>query len=674
MSIEELGKGLVKEGRARRDKMRRRQERYDRKVAMASIAVPLAGGIIKDNLQQKAQDFFNSEEVMNLKRQHDKAIRGTSTVFAQRDAISASPLNDYDYFYAQYKPIVEAGIDDETTAQQEGLHSQTGEKINPVWRDLVATETKKLAEARTQEYRTALSAAEKVVSSEQFDSMLVNKIKDTTPQNIVDAVGRRVSTLFGGSSTEERQRMALNSVRNHYFSTDAASFTTFNDKYEQTGNIREAINFAELTKDMADYEPELVFEDIKSTHIKDRDGNLVRVEETRNFDSLGRQRESTYVYDTEIPGLDQGGLSDAQEESLLRSLTQRFSITKNPQDVLSDRGMRAWIESIDIKKGDTDNTLLPNLVENVDEYWALVNHFNNFQEENKDNSSYMKPTPEARLYSQHAIEAYQSSDVFAQSLMNLDKSNYYVFQAERPEEYRIAKNYFIEEKLASLMPGERRTQVPKPEYFDEMLPALQAEIQHFGTLEMIQSYESVGLEIIREQPTVSPDASVDSSEVQKTTFIPGGPNDPAVLATSRGEISDEAEEPASLIALREELEALPEPFNRELNILSPPVRQKEENLRERKSELEDKINNWEEYQVDLIERLEEKVTAAEEGSIAGLYFGTEVPGPNTIPNYKKHIQSLKDELEQFRKFNQSETDTNNFVEPTPSLLVSADPK
>ena len=76
--------------------------------------------------------------------------------------------------------------------------------------------------------------------------------------------------------------------------------------------------------------------------------------------------------------------------------------------------MKAWIESIDIKKGDTDNTLLPNLVENVDEYWALVNHFNNFQEENKDNSSYMKPTHEARLYSQHAIEAYQSSDVFAQ--------------------------------------------------------------------------------------------------------------------------------------------------------------------------------------------------------------------------------------------------------------------
>ena len=80
------------------------------------------------------------------------------------------------------------------------------------------------------------------------------------------------------------------------------------------------------------------------------------------------------------------------------------------------------------------------------------------------------------------------------------------------------------------------------------------------------------------------------------------------------------------------------------------------------------------YQVDLIERLEEKVTAAEEGSIAGLYFGTEVPGPNTIPNYKKHIQSLKEELEQFRKFNQSETDTNNLVEPTPSLLASTDPK
>ena len=75
MSIEDLGKQLVKDGRARRDQMRRRQERYERRAGIARIAVPIAGRIIEDNLQQKAQDFFNSENVLNLNRQHTKAVR-----------------------------------------------------------------------------------------------------------------------------------------------------------------------------------------------------------------------------------------------------------------------------------------------------------------------------------------------------------------------------------------------------------------------------------------------------------------------------------------------------------------------------------------------------------------------------------------------------------------------
>ena len=75
MSIDELGRGLVNESRKVRRRQRERQERYEQMAAIAQITLPIGAKIIEDGLMQKAQDFFQSEEVLNLKRQQDRAIR-----------------------------------------------------------------------------------------------------------------------------------------------------------------------------------------------------------------------------------------------------------------------------------------------------------------------------------------------------------------------------------------------------------------------------------------------------------------------------------------------------------------------------------------------------------------------------------------------------------------------
>ena len=235
MSIEDLGKQLVKDGRARRDQMRRRQERYERRAGIARIAVPIAGRIIEDNLQQKAQDFFNSENVLNLKRQHAKAVREANTIFATRDAIAASGKNEEEYFYDQVYGTVESEMMDAARlAQQErginilGEHMETGVPLSQEFIGSVKRASGELADAKALQYRTSLGAAESVVSGEQFDAMMVNKLKGVTPQNIVDSVGRKISTIFGGTSTEERQQMALSDIRNHHFSESAAALSAFN--------------------------------------------------------------------------------------------------------------------------------------------------------------------------------------------------------------------------------------------------------------------------------------------------------------------------------------------------------------------------------------------------------------------------------------------------------------
>ena len=157
--IDVLGKRLVKESQDRRDQIRRRQERYEKRAAIASLVLPLGAKIIEDGLIQKAQDFFNSENVLNLKREHTKALREQTTLFSLRDTISQSGDSDYDYFYNQIEPTVSGGIDEITGVGQEGIHVKTGEKVNPEWQQTVAAETAKLARERTDSYQEALAAS-----------------------------------------------------------------------------------------------------------------------------------------------------------------------------------------------------------------------------------------------------------------------------------------------------------------------------------------------------------------------------------------------------------------------------------------------------------------------------------------------------------------------------------
>ena len=161
MSIDELGRGLVNESRKVRRRQRKRQERYEQRAALAQIALPIGARIIEDGLMQKAQGFFQSEEVLNLKRQQDRAIRHQAETYAVEEAIAASGGDGWGFFPDQVRPIVEESIAAKTSDKQEGLTLDGARRLNPDWERLVAEETKKLTGERFEAHQKALTAAEK---------------------------------------------------------------------------------------------------------------------------------------------------------------------------------------------------------------------------------------------------------------------------------------------------------------------------------------------------------------------------------------------------------------------------------------------------------------------------------------------------------------------------------
>ena len=98
MSIEDLGEQLVKEKEEKARQIQKQKKREEFMLAAAKIGLPLAGRVIEDNILQKATDFFNSENVMNLTREYNKASTNAAGVINTEQQIQQSGKGVFAYF------------------------------------------------------------------------------------------------------------------------------------------------------------------------------------------------------------------------------------------------------------------------------------------------------------------------------------------------------------------------------------------------------------------------------------------------------------------------------------------------------------------------------------------------------------------------------------------------
>ena len=640
MSIDELGRGLVNESRKVRRRQRERQERYEQMAAIAQITLPIGAKIIEDGLMQKAQDFFQSEEVLNLKRQQDRAIRHQAETYAVEEAIAASGGDGWGFFHDQVRPIVEESIAAKTSDKQEGLTLDGARRLNPEWERLVAEETKKLTGERFEAHQKALTAAEKVVSSEEFDAELARQLKPTTPTSIVDSVGRRISTLFGGASTEERQQVALNSIRNHYLATDAKALAEFNEEYRSTGNVRNAVDWAELVTNtsLADYERKTVtidrvnsFREVVRTNAE---GNIVKdivplTIETDIYDTGARGEQRFIVGETALSQ----DITEDEHGARVRRISTQFNLVEHPNRMLTGNGLAAWREHLrtdENLKRENGDQILPNTVRTVKEYNAMLDNFNTWLNENEN---YLKPDSITLAMRQSSVDAWMRSTDFLEKSDNLDRTNYWSLR--ETEEYRLAERYYYE----SLTP--QGATVTKPdEYDDKYLPAIIAGEEFHGTYAALSEGDDLDGTINKglRDGTITvesekPDTSSGSGQTIGASVTRGSPDDPP------------PEEPASLVALREELETAPETGRRQMG----------REMGRTKSKVQTEIDNWEETTKDKIAKVEEAIAAHADGNwrVMESIIPDIVPrGGVPIVTTKKVLEDLKAELEQYTLYNQ----------------------
>ena len=451
MSIEDLGEQLVKEKEEKARQIQKQKKREEFMLAAAKIGLPLAGRVIEDNILQKATDFFNSENVMNLTREYNKASTNAAGVINTEQQIQQSGKGVFAYFSdLNFEAAKAKAIEVLTLEQKGGRELLNEDEINIMARQIADDQ------ARNQEVEhiDALDIAVNLGTREEFNSELARQLRPTTPQNIVDVMGRKISTFFGGKSTQERQADAINVFKNSYRFDTTQQMQAAVQEFKETNSWRSAFSKAANTavgsegqgywadkirelRGMKDYE--MPVETNASVHTL-QDGTRVLDGYTfrRNADGSVNQ-DSIETLDSVNLSADPRAakLYDMRFDNQLKTIFDPVTI---PEKYLTQAGVDAY-EAILNSKTDEDNNKYTRWdFSGTEEHQVLYQTFRDFISD-EENAKYIVPQyTQAELYRQRELFV---SDWYGDILAEVDESKAREIRHSFPELWQEYEKYRI---------------------------------------------------------------------------------------------------------------------------------------------------------------------------------------------------------------------------------------
>ena len=237
MAIEEFGRSLLSQVHEQRRRQRKKRESYEKKAAIASVVVPVGVRAIENVVETKAANFLASEQMMARKNKVENAVEIGDFYEDQERKIQTSNLPGIQYFVSDITPKWEALAGREIPEELQGKGAYDA---------IVNKQVLELATREYEKHQQGLALARRMGSVEDYQTMSALNTKDVRPTNIIDLVGRQVSTVFGGKSTQEREQDAIAAIENSNIFTTAESLNTLHDTYERTTNLPVAYSYAEF--------------------------------------------------------------------------------------------------------------------------------------------------------------------------------------------------------------------------------------------------------------------------------------------------------------------------------------------------------------------------------------------------------------------------------------------
>ena len=683
--IDDLGKRLVKESQDRRDQIRRRQERYEKKAAIASLIVPVGAKIIEDGLIRKSQDFFNQENVLNLTREYNKAATNAAGVISTEQKIQASGVDTQTYFADLNFEAAKTQITDLLTEEQKGGREMlNAAQINMRARTIANDQ----GALQSKEHNEALAIAVNLGTREDFHAERDRVLKPTTPTTLTGWVGRGITTALGGDSTQERQATAIADFKRGGQFETLDHLNTAVDEFKDTNSWRSAFSKAaedstqpEVTQYWRDKVDSITgMEDYASAEWKyhltsstDARGNQIAGGFRYKLDSYGEIDPDTREKIEPLELSTDPEMAARFQMQYTNGLRASFDPNTDTKPYLTKLGFEKWQAKIRENKregeGEDGSSISLQDWSGQNEWDIVVDSWQNFMDENKNDASIFKEdslTQAQAIVLEVRLKSTYMGDLEEQLL--IDKVMF--LKTNNAEEYAEAKNYYM-----ALEIDPDQTKIEQPTNYGKYELAILAERNHEDAVNVI-------LNGVRNEGIVLPDdydaeAAEDAKAAEDAEAAEAAESDGDVVVSREREErvdldpNDFPEEPASLVALKEELETAPETGRRQMG----------REMGRTQTNVQRDINNWEEKTKNKISRLESAINSHERGD----YHLLERVIPELVPRKgvpitatRKALADLEAELEQYSIYNQFEEDlvAGRFsLNTTPnSLLADTDPK
>jgi hypothetical protein len=235
-SISVLGESLLaggaRQGEAKNAYKKQRRDAYKMAFATAGLKV------LNKSLINKFNQFQTQEPVMAARVKQKQGYEDAQTIIGEYATATSNGRTAKEYYTEAMLP--QARVIANEQAKANGI--RPGVEYDLFLRNT----TEKLAEEKAAKLQEAYDVAVTVESSEDFEKFAA--LRNTKPTSAFQMLTRKVGSLFTGRTQNDVDTEAMESIASSPMVKKAETATALRQAFNQTGNIRLAVNVAEAVE------------------------------------------------------------------------------------------------------------------------------------------------------------------------------------------------------------------------------------------------------------------------------------------------------------------------------------------------------------------------------------------------------------------------------------------
>ena len=331
MSIDQFGQSLLTDVRRRREQQSRRLRKQQERDALLGLGINIATKIGNEMLAQKTSTFLNNEQVWDAELAQKQARQNAAEILKIQTQIQAGDGDELSWAIENMGPEFETrvarNLDDEYTGDAGPYREWLAGKVETMARDWV-----------DNQYKPALSLAEKIASEDDFESMVALNASRARPANVGSFITRSISNALGGKSREDVEQEAVLAITEGRMAKNAEALNVFMNKYETTGDLVRAFNVTEMTFPKEELTDDKKFRiDNRTQKLQEIDDRLVIYEqvEKTEINTGSKSTEITEVGDKKPRVLfEPDSDDDAISLDVMKGLNTIFNFEKDGRQLL----------------------------------------------------------------------------------------------------------------------------------------------------------------------------------------------------------------------------------------------------------------------------------------------------------------------------------------------------